>query len=57
MATFNIKTLFRFGKHKGEPIGEVIDKDPEYVLWVQENLNMTFSKEIKTKLLEYKACR
>ena len=44
---FNIDSPFRFGKYAGKPIGEVIKLDLQYVIWVKENLNATYSTEVK----------
>lgn len=52
MTSFNIKTKFKFGKHKGRTIKEVFAIDPHYIKWIKKNLNMQFSKEILKMLMK-----
>lgn len=33
---------FRFGKHKGLPLWQVIEEDPSYITWLIEDADMAF---------------
>ncbi len=46
------KRLFTFGKHKGKSVIEVMSFDPQYVLWIEENV-----KSFEIYADEYKYCR
>lgn len=42
----NKTDIFVFGKYKGMSIRIIIDKDPEYILWLAEKGIVDFSQEI-----------
>jgi uncharacterized protein (DUF3820 family) len=33
----NRQDVITFGKHKGKTVQYIIDKDPNYILWIQQN--------------------
>jgi len=37
---------FKFGKHKGEQLEDVIEDDPDYVRWLAEEKNFDFDEEV-----------
>lgn len=42
MGLIYVKSLswkFTFGKYKNEPIGKIIYKDPQYILWANRKVN------------------
>ncbi len=43
--------IFNFGKHKGKPVLEVLEKEPMYYDWIQKN---DFTLDTKRKLTEIK---
>jgi len=43
--------IFNFGKHKGKPVREVLEKEPMYYDWIQKN---DFTLDTKRKLTEIK---
>lgn len=43
--------VFNFGKHKGKPVLEVLDREPMYYDWIQKN---DFPLDTKRKLMEIK---
>lgn len=43
--------VFNFGKHKGKPVVEILNKEPSYYDWIQRG---DFSLETKNKLTEIK---
>jgi Exodeoxyribonuclease X-like C-terminal len=42
---FSKKTTMTFGKHNGSTLGEVLDKDPEYICWLLDNTSFKMDKE------------
>ena len=49
--SFSMKTVLDFGKHKGKTIKELFDADEDsYLMWVYENFDADFSKEIEQEL-------
>ncbi len=34
----NYKTIMSFGKHKGKTVKEVMETDPSYLLWADDNV-------------------
>lgn len=36
------KYLLPFGKYKGESVQDVLDNDPRYLCWLQENTDLDF---------------
>jgi len=46
------KRLFTFGKYRGKSVIEVMSSDPQYVLWIEENV-----KFFEIYADEYKYCR
>ena len=43
--------VFNFGKHRGKPVLEVLQKEPMYYDWIQKN---DFTLDTKRKLTEIK---
>ena len=43
--------VFNFGKHRGKPVVEVLQREPMYYDWIQKN---DFSLDTKRKLTEIK---
>jgi uncharacterized protein (DUF3820 family) len=41
---------FTFGKHKGKVVSDVIEQDPEYLLWLIENTAWEFDEEVMQEL-------
>lgn len=35
---YDLDTKLRFGKYKGYTVEDVLEKDPEYLLWLLENV-------------------
>jgi len=49
--SFTMETKLNFGKYKGTTVKELFDLDKDsYLLWIYENFNATFSKEIEEEL-------
>lgn len=46
------KYVLPFGKFKGETVQDVLDNDPRYLCWLQENTDMDFSWDILEKAQE-----
>jgi hypothetical protein len=44
---------FGFGKHKGETVRHVIEHDPEYILWLDSENIVEFSREILDNAEDY----
>jgi hypothetical protein len=40
-----LETLFKFGKHKGNQVEDVINDDPEYIAWLVEEDIVEFDEE------------
>lgn len=38
--------LMPFGKHKGTPLSELIEHEPNYVEWLQQNTDLDFHSDI-----------
>jgi len=38
--------VFPFGKNQGESLQDVLDTDPDYVLWMAENTDLDFHADI-----------
>lgn len=36
---YDLDTVFDFGKHEGEPLLQVIEKDPTYIAWLLDNVS------------------
>lgn len=36
---YDLDTVFDFGKHEGEALLDVIEKDPAYVSWLLDNVS------------------
>jgi len=47
-----LHNTFFFGRHIGEGVGDVIDKDPKYVKWMVDHNVAEFDKEVVDKLKE-----
>lgn len=45
-----IDDLLPRGKYKGEQIEDVLTDDPEYLLWMAENTDITFDDEVNDHL-------
>ena len=41
-----LKTVIWFGKYKGKMIKEIKKEDPNYIVWLIENTNKEFKKEL-----------
>jgi len=49
--SFSMETKLNFGKYKGTTIKELFDLDKDsYLLWIYENFDANFSKEIVDEL-------
>lgn len=49
--SFSMETILDFGKHKGKTIKELFDADEDsYLMWVYENFDADFSKDIEQEL-------
>jgi uncharacterized protein (DUF3820 family) len=42
----DIKAVLAFGKYKGESLQEIIDNDPQYLLWLHNNTDFELSAEL-----------
>lgn len=47
----DVNYVFRFGKHVGETLEEVLDYDPYYIIWAHEKEVVLFSPEIYEQAL------
>ena len=52
LRAFNLDSPFRFGKHTGTAMRDVIKKDLQYVIWVRDNLNATYGTAVKEAIKE-----
>lgn len=41
----SLEDLFKFGKHKGQQLEDVIEDDPEYIAWCCDNDIVQFDNE------------
>lgn len=42
-----------FGKHKGETVADVIDDDPQYMVWLTGEKPGTFTDEVEREVQKY----
>lgn len=40
------KYVMQFGRYKGESIQDILDNDPLYLVWLQENTDLDFHHEL-----------
>jgi len=40
------KDIIPFGKHKGQSIASILDKDPAYILWMSDQDNIKVARRI-----------
>jgi uncharacterized protein (DUF3820 family) len=40
-----------FGKHKGTPLHEIINHDPDYIEWLANNTDLDFHSDIMNDLI------
>lgn len=52
MTTFKLKDKLTFGKYKGQSVDEVIDNDPDYLVWAVEEIDWFELDEETEKELE-----
>jgi len=43
---YDMDDLMPFGKYKGTEIEEIIEDDPQYMVWAVENMSIQFSEEV-----------
>jgi uncharacterized protein (DUF3820 family) len=41
-----VDDLMPLGKYKGHTVQEVIEEDPEYLVWAEEESSMDFDEEV-----------
>ena len=46
----NLESIFKFGKHKGQQVEDVVEDDPSYVRWLCENTETDFDDEVLESL-------
>ena len=50
----NYKTVFTFGKHKGKTVKQVMEVDPSYLLWADNNVEgFELSDYLRDKAEQY----
>ena len=42
----NLESEFKFGKHKGEQVEDVVEDNPEYIRWLCENTKTQFDEDV-----------
>ena len=42
----NLESEFKFGKHKGGQVEDVIEDDPAYIRWLCENTKTQFDDDV-----------
>jgi hypothetical protein len=49
----NPSSLLNFGKHKGKRVHQIIEEDPEYLIWLSKNSTNKLNEDVK-KIIEIK---
>lgn len=47
------KSKINFGKYKGFHVDTVLDMNPEYIVWVNENTHHRFNKYVLGRAITY----
>lgn len=42
--------IMPFGKFKGTPLSEIIENDPQYLIWLVDNTDLDFHSEIMDEI-------
>ncbi len=42
----SLNNSFKFGRHKGKSVKEVIEEDPYYILWARDSYAARFMDEV-----------
>jgi len=50
MANFGIGSVIPFGKHKGRTVKHLLESDPSYLMWLRENTDHAFSRDLHAML-------
>ena len=48
-----LKSKIGFGKYKGFYVDTVVDTNPEYIVWVNENTHHRFNKYVLGRAIKY----
>ncbi|MCH8978297.1 MAG: hypothetical protein IH945_03525 [Armatimonadetes bacterium] len=46
---------FPYGKHKGETLRDLVDEQPEYLVWIRDNHSTRFSEDVLYALKNYES--
>jgi hypothetical protein len=48
--TLDLHNELRFGKHSGRLVSDVLNTNPYYLRWIENNTEYKLSKKVKSKL-------
>ena len=46
----SMSSYLTFGRYKGQTVADVVDINPEYIIWVEENTDWVFDDEVNNSI-------